>query len=176
MSRGWSTRRLTCGVNDPTISSSTLRRISAWLSWLWEKVGTTTITCSHGTTKHPSWAPTRPTSPPRSSTFSPASDGRTTARPSAPLWWLPGHNVQEMAVIRTCGDGETRICHSKIRMWLSRQVHGLLYVVQRRCCAQGCQRCHCHHQDQENHSVCRLVPHRIQGGYQLPAPNCGTRW
>merc|ERR1712166_864921 len=47
----------------------------------------------------------------------------------------------------------------------SRQVHGLLYDVPRRCCAKGCERCHCHHQDQAYHSVRRLVPNRLQVRY-----------
>merc|ERR1711865_374246 len=53
----------------------------------------------------------------------------------------------------------------------SRQVHGLLCDVPRRCCAKGCERCHCHHQDQAYHSVRRLVPNRLQVRYQLPATN-----
>merc|ERR1712166_40007 len=58
----------------------------------------------------------------------------------------------------------------------SRQVHGLLYDVPRRCCAKGCERCHCHHQDQAYHSVRRLVPNRLQVRYQLPATNRRPRW
>ena len=34
----------------------------------------------------------------------------------------------------------------------SRKIHGLLHVVPWWCCPQGCQRSHCNHQDQENHS------------------------
>merc|ERR1719423_157387 len=34
---------------------------------------------------------------------------------------------------------------------------------------------HCKHQDQEDHSICRLVPHRIQSWHQLPASKRGSR-
>merc|ERR1712048_539727 len=51
----------------------------------------------------------------------------------------------------------------------TRKVHGLLPHVQRRCRPQGCQRRCCHHQDQENHPVRRLVPNRFQVRYQLPS-------
>eukprot|EP00796_Vickermania_ingenoplastis_P007768 gene7768-biopygen5209 len=51
-----------------------------------------------------------------------------------------------------------------------RQVHVLLPDVPRRRCPEGCQRCDCHHQDEEDDSVRRLVSHRIQVRYQLPAP------
>merc|ERR1712199_33231 len=50
----------------------------------------------------------------------------------------------------------------------SRKVHGLLPHVQRRCCAKGRQRLRCHHQDQENHPIRRLVPNWLQVRYQLP--------
>merc|ERR1712071_463036 len=46
------------------------------------------------------------------------------------------------------------------------------HAVQRRCCSQGCERSYCHHQDQEEHSVRRLVPHRVQGRNQLPTSHC----
>ena len=49
-------------------------------------------------------------------------------------------------------------------MWPTpRKVHGLLSVVPRWCGTKGCERSHCHHQDQENHSICGLVPNWIQG-------------
>merc|ERR1711975_108750 len=58
----------------------------------------------------------------------------------------------------------------------SRQVHGLLHDVPWRRRPQGCQRCHCHHQDQAYHPVRRLVPHWLQVRYQLPATNCCAWW
>ena len=39
----------------------------------------------------------------------------------------------------------------------AREVHGLLLDVPWWCCSQGCQRCCCNHQDQENCPVCGLV-------------------
>merc|ERR1719266_71421 len=50
----------------------------------------------------------------------------------------------------------------------------LLHALQGRCCPQGRQQLHCHHQNQENNPVCRLVSHRLQGWHQLPAPDCGA--
>merc|ERR1712028_244011 len=41
--------------------------------------------------------------------------------------------------------------------------------------AKGCECFGCHHQNQADYSVCRLVSHRIQVWHQLPAPHSGTR-
>ena len=72
-------------------------------------------------------------------------------------------------MIHFCADGEVRS-----QAW---QVHGLLHVVPWRRGPQGCQRCYRHHQDKENHPVCWLVSHWIQGWNQLPAPNSSAwRW
>merc|ERR1739842_156932 len=57
----------------------------------------------------------------------------------------------------------------------SRQVHGLLHALQGGRGAQGRQRCHRHHQEQEVRAVCGLVSHWLQGWYQLPATNCHPR-
>merc|ERR1712028_241534 len=57
-----------------------------------------------------------------------------------------------------------------------RQVHGLLPHVPWGRRPQGCQRRCRHHQDQAHHPVRRLVPHRLQVRYQLPAPYCCPRW
>ena len=54
----------------------------------------------------------------------------------------------------------------------SRQVHGLLHALPWWRRPQGRQCGHCHHQDQEVHPVCRLVPHWLQGRHQLPTPHC----
>ena len=49
-------------------------------------------------------------------------------------------------------------------MWpTARQIHGLLSFIPWWCGAQGCECSHCNNQDEENHSVCRLVSHWIQG-------------
>lgn len=47
------------------------------------------------------------------------------------------------------------------------QVHGVLFVVSWRRGTQGCERCNCYYQDQEDHSVCRLVPNWVQGQRNL---------
>jgi len=57
----------------------------------------------------------------------------------------------------------------------TRKVDGMLPHVQRRCCAQGCERISGNHQDQEDHPVRGLVPHRIQVRYQLAATHSGAR-
>lgn len=53
-----------------------------------------------------------------------------------------------------------------------RKVHGLLYAVPWGRGAQGRQRCHCLHQDQEEHSVRRLVSNWLQG-QKNERPLCG---
>uniref|UniRef100_A0A8C3N7A2 Tubulin alpha chain n=1 Tax=Geospiza parvula TaxID=87175 RepID=A0A8C3N7A2_GEOPR len=55
------------------------------------------------------------------------------------------------------------------------QVHGLLPALPRRRGAQGRQRRHRRHQDAPLHPVRGLVPHRFQGGHQLPAAHSGAR-
>merc|ERR1712130_812291 len=55
------------------------------------------------------------------------------------------------------------------------QVHGLLHALQGRRCPKGRQRSYCHDQDEEKHPVRGLVPHRLQGWYQLPASNSGAQ-
>ena len=47
------------------------------------------------------------------------------------------------------------------------QVHGVLFAVSWRRGTQGCERGHRYYQDQEDHSVCRLVPNWIQGQRNL---------
>ena len=50
------------------------------------------------------------------------------------------------------------------KVWpTSRQIHGLLSAVPWWCSTQGCECSYCDHQDQENHSVCGLVPNWLQG-------------
>jgi len=51
----------------------------------------------------------------------------------------------------------------------AREVHGVLLDVQRRCGAEGCERCRGHDQDEEDHPVRGLVPDGIQVRHQLPA-------
>jgi len=56
----------------------------------------------------------------------------------------------------------------------ARQVHGVLHAVPRRRGAEGRERRDCHHQDQADNRVRRLVPDRVQGGHQLPAAHRGA--
>ena len=56
------------------------------------------------------------------------------------------------------------------------KIYGLLDDVQRRCCAQGCQRCYCNNQNKKNNSVCWLVSNRFQSGNQLSTSNCCPWW
>uniref|UniRef100_A0A914ZZ04 Tubulin/FtsZ 2-layer sandwich domain-containing protein n=1 Tax=Parascaris univalens TaxID=6257 RepID=A0A914ZZ04_PARUN len=58
---------------------------------------------------------------------------------------------------------------SAIHKW---QMHDAL---QGRCGAKRRQLCYRRNQIQAIGPVCRLVPHRIQGGYQLSAASCSSR-
>jgi len=80
--------------------------------------------------------------------------------------------------------GDTQIYNSALSCWNYKRVfwagesdgqvrpttwkiYGVLHVVPRWCCTQRCQCCHCHHQDETDHSICWLVPNRIQGSFSL---------
>ena len=63
------------------------------------------------------------------------------------------------------------------------KIHGVLSPVPWRRRPQGCQRCHRHHQDQEDDPICRLVSHWLQGkiasSHNLNFPfgsNIGINW
>ena len=71
------------------------------------------------------------------------------------LLWSLGVGNHQFVLWAGQPDGEVRSA--------PRKVHGLLHVVSRWCRPQRRQRRDRRYQDQAQHPVCRLVPHRIQG-------------
>ena len=71
------------------------------------------------------------------------------------LLWSSGVGDHQFVLWAGQPDGQVRSA--------PRKVHGLLHVVSRWCRPQRRQRRDRRYQDQAQHPVCRLVPHRIQG-------------